>query len=272
MTTTEVENFPGFPEGILGPELMANMRQQAERMGTETVSASVTEVDLATRPFRVTAGDRTEETRTLIIATGAYAKRLGLPSEAALYGKGVSACATCDGFFFRDKRVLVVGGGDAAMEEAVFLTRFASQVTILVRKDVLKASKVMEERARKDPKIEFRWNVEVTEVLGQDEGQMRGVRLRDTRSGETSETEAEGLFVAIGHAPNTAIFKDQLELDGRGYIVTKEGTATSVPGVFACGDVQDVRYRQAITAAGSGCMAALDTQRFLEEDGTADGR
>jgi thioredoxin reductase (NADPH) len=266
MTTTDVENYVGFPKGILGPELMTAMREQAERFGTELVSEMVTEVDFSQRPFVVKAGNRVEKAKTVIIATGASARRLGLESEKALYGKGVSACATCDGFFFKDKEVAVVGGGDSAMEEANFLTKFASKVTILVRTDKLRASKIMEERCKTNPKIFFKWNTEVTEVLGVAEGKVTGVKLRDTVTGEASEMAINGLFAAIGHVPNTALFKGVLDLDEIGYIVTHDGTATKIPGVFAAGDVQDRRYRQAITAAGTGCMAALDAQRFLEKE------
>jgi thioredoxin reductase (NADPH) len=260
-----VENYPGFPEGILGPELMEKMKEQAKRFGAEMVSENVTEVDFSSSPFKVKAGDREEEAKTVIIATGAHAKRLGLPSEEALFGKGVSACATCDGYFFKDKSVAVVGGGDAAMEEAIFLTRFATDVRILVRSDSLKASKIMAERARNNEKISFHYKVEVEEVLGVDEGKVTGLKLKGEGSKEMPQLEVQGLFVAIGHAPNTEIFNDQLEL-AKGYIVTKEDSmATSVPGVYACGDVQDWKWRQAITAAGSGCQAALEAQRFLEE-------
>jgi len=266
MTTTDVENFPGFPEGIQGPELMERMKAQAERFGVEIVKENVTAVDLSSRPFKVTAGERTEEAATLIVATGASAKRLGLPSEKALYGKGVSACATCDGFFFRDKKVVVVGGGDSAMEEATFLSRFASSVTILVRSEKLKASPIMEKRAEDDPKVSFMWNVEVVEVLGVEQGKVTGVRLRNTKDGSEQDLPTDGMFVAIGHKPSVEVFAGQLPTDDKGYLVTEPGRSlTPVPGVFACGDVQDFRYRQAVTAAGSGCMAALDAQRFLGE-------
>ncbi len=264
MTTTDVENFPGFPKGILGPELMVALKEQAARFGTELVSEKVTAVDFSSRPFKVVAGSRTEYAKTVIVSTGASARRLGLDSEKALYGKGVSACATCDGFFFKDKEVVVVGGGDSAMEEANFLTRFATKVTILVRSDKLRASKIMEERSRTNPKISFLWNVEVADILGVDQGHVTGVVLKDIKTGETREMKTDGVFAAIGHVPNTELFKGVLELDKVGYIVTKNGTETNVPGVFACGDVQDYKYRQAVTAAGTGCMAALDAQRFLE--------
>lgn len=266
MTTTDVENYPGFAKGIMGPELMAAMREQAAHFGTELVSEMVTEVDFSNRPFTVKAGNRVETAKAVIIATGASARRLGLDSEKALYGKGVSACATCDGFFFKDKEVVVVGGGDSAMEEANFLTKFASKVSILVRSDKLRASKIMEDRCKANPKITFIWNVEVVEVLGVAEGKVTGVRLKDTKTGETREMKTDGVFAAIGHVPNTDLFKGKLDLDDIGYIVTKNGTETSVPGVFASGDVQDRKYRQAVTAAGTGCMAALDAQRFLEKE------
>jgi thioredoxin reductase (NADPH) len=246
---------------------MAAMKEQAKRFGAELVSERVTAIDLSSRPFKVTAGDRTELAKTVILATGASAKRLGLESEKALFGKGVSACATCDGFFFKDKEVVVVGGGDSAMEESNFLTRFASKVTILVRSDKLKASKIMQDRAEKNPKISFLWNVEVVEVLGVDAGKVTGVRLKNAKTGEETELKVDGLFAAIGHAPNTQLVAGAVEVDERGYIRTDAGSSrTNVPGLFACGDVQDFWYRQAVTAAGSGCMAALDAQRFLERE------
>jgi len=264
-TTTEVENFPGFPDGIMGPDLMAAMKRQAEKFGTETAAMSVTSVDFSRRPFTVTAGDRVEEAMAVIVATGASAKRLGLESERKLYGRGVSACATCDGFFFKNKRVAVVGGGDTAMEESLFLTKFAEHVTLLVRRDALRASKAMQERVLNHPKITIRWNALVDEVLGVEVGRVTGLRLKDAKTGKVSELGVEGVFAAIGHSPNTDLFRGSLEMDHTGYIVTRGGTATSVPGVFACGDVQDAKYRQAISAAGSGCMASLDAQRFLAE-------
>ncbi|MFH2063179.1 MAG: thioredoxin-disulfide reductase [bacterium] len=263
-TTTEIENFPGFPEGIQGPELMERMKVQAERFGAEVSVGVVTGVDLSSRPFRVSIGDRVEEARSVIVATGSSARRLNLESEERLWGKGVSVCATCDGFFFRDQEIAVVGGGDSAMEEATFLTRFASKVTVLVRGPELRASKPMQDRAQANPKIELRFNVEVTEVLGSD--RVSGLRLKDVVTGEESELAVGGLFLAIGHVPNTQLFEGQLELN-KGYIVRQpDSAATSVEGVFVCGDVADWKYRQAITAAGSGCAAALEAQRFLEDN------
>lgn len=266
--TTAVENFPGFPEGIMGPDLMDRMREQAARFGTEYVSGNATHVDLSSRPFTVTIdGGRTFQTKSLIIATGATAKRLGLESEARLFGRGVSSCATCDGFFFKDKELVVVGGGDSAMEEAIFLTKFARRVTIVHRRDQLRASKVLQDRAFKNEKIEFLWNKVVTEVHGVDEGKVTGLTLEDTLTGEQSHFPCDGLFLAIGHVPNTELFKGQLELDENGYIQATDRTRTNVPGVFVAGDVQDQLYRQAITAAGSGCMAAIDCEKWLEAQG-----
>jgi thioredoxin reductase (NADPH) len=265
--TSDVENFPGFPDGILGPDLMARMRQQAARFGAEYVTDDVTRVDLRQRPFKVWRADDLYLARAVIIATGASAKLIGLPQERALLGKGVSTCATCDGFFFQGVPLAVVGGGDSAVEEALFLTKYASTVTVLHRRETLRASKIMQERAFKNPKIDFIWNVNVTDIHANDAGQVHAVTLADVKSGKTRRLEVGGLFVAIGHTPNTALFAGQLEMDGRGYIVTHHGTRTSVPGVFACGDVQDHEWRQAITAAGSGCMAAMDAERYLE--GTA---
>jgi thioredoxin reductase (NADPH) len=264
MLTTEVENFPGFTDGIMGPELMGAMRGQAERFGAEIVQGNVTAVDVRHRPFTVRTEEAEYQAHALIIATGASARMIGLPSERQLLGHGVSTCATCDGFFFRNKPIAVVGGGDSALEEAIFLTKFASKVTIVHRREALRASKIMQDKAMANPKIGFRWNAVVDEVKDTATGQVTGVVLRDTVTGETSDLQVEGLFVAIGHTPNTRLFVDQLDMDANGYLVTRAGTKTNVPGVFACGDVQDHIYRQAITAAGSGCMAAIDTERYLE--------
>ena len=264
MLTTAVENFPGFRDGILGPELMAEMRAQAERFGAEIVAGDVTSVELGASPFVVRAGDQEHETRALIISTGASARLLGLPSERALMGHGVSTCATCDGYFFRDKPIAVVGGGDSAMEEAIFLTKFASQVTVLHRRDRLRASKIMQDKAFANPKIAFEWNTELVEVKDVDRGVVTGAVVRDRETGASRELAVDGVFIAIGHTPNTGLFEGQIELDANGYIVAGNGARTSVPGVFACGDVQDHVYRQAITAAGTGCMAAIDAERYLE--------
>lgn len=261
--TTDVENYPGFPKGIMGPQLIQDMRTQAERFGTEFVRGDVTKVDLAGPPFRLwVEGEAEHRCEALIIATGASAKLLGLESERRLMGRGVSACATCDGFFFKERRVIVVGGGDTAMEEATFLTKFASQVTVVHRRDRLRASKVMQDRAGRNPKIDFVWNTAVEEILGDE--RMDGVRLRDLNTQRVSDRPAEGLFVAIGHQPNTRLFEGQLAMNDVGYLITTQGTRTSVPGVFAAGDVQDPIYRQAVTAAGTGCMAAIDAERYLE--------
>jgi thioredoxin reductase (NADPH) len=271
MLTTEVENYPGFVDGVMGPELMGIMRAQAERFDADIKTAKATKVDVTPWPFQIWFGHpETDEPSvladTLIIATGARSLMLGCPNEDRLLGYGVSTCATCDGFFFRDQEIGVVGGGDSAMEEALFLTRFASKVIVIHRRDELRASKIMQDRALANPKIEFRWNSVVTDVLG--DTKVSGVRVRDTTNGEEAELNITGLFVAIGHEPNSGLFKGQIELEDNGYIKTFDGTTrTSVDGVFACGDVQDHYYRQAVTAAGSGCMAAIDAERWLEARG-----
>jgi len=271
MLTTLVENWPGFRDGIMGPELIAEMRAQAERFGTEIIRGQVLSVDLRSSPFTVTLSDGRHTCRSLIIATGASARLLGLPSERTLLGHGVSTCATCDGYFFRGKPIAVVGGGDSAMEEAIFLTRFASHVTVIHRRDTLRASKIMQDKAFSNPKIEFAWNSDVEEILDMKKGEVTAIVLRDTINGQLTELPVEGVFVAIGHTPNTGLFKGQLELDANGYIVTHRGSRTSIPGIFAAGDVQDHIYRQAITAAGTGCMAAIDAEHYLDrvpEDAT----
>ncbi len=269
--TTEVENFPGFPEGVTGPQLMDQMRAQAERFGSENRYEYVDSVDLSARPFKVQVADTTWETHTLIIATGATARWLGLEDEEKFRGRGLSACATCDGFFFRDKDIMVVGGGDSAIEEATFLTRFAKSVTIVHRRDKLRASKIMQERAFANEKIQFAWNSTVEKYIGDANGQLAAVILKDTVTGETREVPTEGLFMGIGHTPNTAFLGGQITLDAAGYIVHPDGhpTATNVDGVFACGDVADTRYRQAITAAGNGAQAAIDAEKWLEEHNIA---
>lgn len=265
--TTEVENFPGFPTGIMGPQLMTDMRAQAERFGTQIITADVDSVDFSDHnAFAVTVGDDTHQARSIIISTGATARWLGLPNEQRLIGRGVSSCATCDGFFFRDRELVVVGGGDSAMEEATFLTKFASRVTVVHRRDELRASKIMQERAFKNDKIDFVWNSEVVDVVGDEV--VEGVVLADTKDGTRKEFKTDGLFMAIGHDPTTALFKGQITLDDEGYIVVAEPrTDTNIPGVFAAGDVVDHIYRQAITAAGMGCKAAMDAERYLESLG-----
>lgn len=264
MITTDVENFPGFPEGIMGPELMDRIRQQAERFGARLVTSDVTGVDLSGRPLLVRANEAEYQAKAVIIATGASAKWLGVPGEDRLRGRGVSACATCDGFFFRDKELVVVGGGDSAMEEGLFLTKFASKITIVHRRDAFRASAIMTERVFAHPKISVVWNAQVSEILGNDS--VTGVRLTDTVTGTVTDHPADGVFLAIGHQPNTSLFKGSLDLDEKGYVmVAPSGTATSVPGVFAAGDVADPRYRQAVTAAGSGCQAAIDVGHYLQE-------
>ncbi|WP_420452056.1 thioredoxin-disulfide reductase [Ilumatobacter sp.] len=269
MLTTDVENFPGFPEGIMGPELMENMRSQAERFGAEIITDKVTGVDLGERPFVITTREGTHRAKSVIVSTGAQSLMLGLEAEARLIGHGLSTCATCDGFFFRGHEIGVVGGGDSALEEATFLTKFADKVTIFVRRDELRASKIMQDRAMANSKIEFMWNTEVTQINGEDK--VESVDLVDNTTDETSTMEITGLFIAIGHKPNTDLFRDVLDMDpDTGYLITEpDSTVTNIAGVFACGDVKDHVYRQAITAAGSGCMAAIDAERWLEDQ--ADG-
>jgi thioredoxin reductase (NADPH) len=265
--TTLVENFPGFPEGIHGPELIANMRKQAERFGAEYQLAHVTAADLKSSPFTLQVGKHTVQTRTLIIASGASARWLGLPNEQALIGHGVSSCATCDGFFFSGKEIAVIGGGDSAMEEAMFLTRFATKVTLIHRRDQFRASKIMLERAQKNNKIHFLTNTVVEDVLDASKKEVTALKLRDTSNGKVWDQPASAMFLGIGHIPNAKIFEGQLDTDSEGYLKTTNNVFTRVPGVYACGDVQDRRYRQAITAAGSGCMAALEVEKFLEDQG-----
>ena len=263
MLTTEVENYPGFIDGIMGPELMEQFEKQAARFGAEILAVHVTEVDLSARPFTVKAGDQAWQTETIIVATGASAKWLDIPGEQQLRGRGVSACATCDGFFFKDRELMVVGGGDSAMEEATFLTKFASKVTIVHRREEFRASKIMQDRALANPKIEVAWNATIDEIHGEDA--VTGVTLRDTVTGETREVATDGVFMAIGHTPNTSLFEGALDLDEGGYVLVAEPrTDTSVEGVFAAGDVTDTIYKQAVTAAGQGCKAAIDAERFLE--------
>ncbi len=266
--TTDVENYPGFPDGIMGPEMMDLFRKQAQRFEAETFFLTVDKVDLIERPFKVFVGEEIYLTETIIISTGASAQLLGLESESKLMGYGVSACATCDGFFFKEKKVLIVGGGDSAMEEAIFLTKFASSVSIVHRRDEFRASKIMQERALNNPKIDVIWNSTIESMVGDPQnGGLTGVVLKDTLSGETSELECDGVFIAIGHTPNSDLFRGKLDLDEKGYILTgADNTHTSVDGVFASGDIQDTVYRQAVTAAGSGCMAALDAEQFLENN------
>jgi thioredoxin reductase (NADPH) len=264
MLTTDVENYPGFPDGIMGPELMEKFRAQAARFGAEYLTANAERVDFSSSPFGVWAEGREFRATTVIISTGATARMLGLDAESRLLGHGLSTCATCDGFFFRGQEIAVVGGGDSAIEEATFLTRFATKVNVIHRRHELRASKIMQDRAFANQSINFIWNSVVDDILGTDK--VEGLALRNTANGETSELKIGGVFVAIGHDPNTKLFAGQIELDPAGYIVTHDGSKTSVPGVFACGDVQDHIYRQAITAAGSGCMAAIDAERYLEAE------
>ncbi|MGH7768062.1 MAG: thioredoxin-disulfide reductase, partial [Candidatus Binatia bacterium] len=263
--TTDVENYPGFPRGIMGPELMEEFKKQAERFGAKMIFGDVTAVDLKKRPFELAAGKDGYTCDALIIATGATAKLLGLESEKKLMGYGVSACATCDGFFFKDKEVVVVGGGDTAMEEANFLTKYANKVAVVHRRDELRASKIMQDRAKKNSKISFIWDSAVEDIIGDPKnGGVTGVKLKNLKTGSVVHYATHGVFIAIGHEPNTKLFVGQLDMDDLGYLITHNGTATKVPGVFACGDVQDRIYRQAVTAAGTGCMAAIDAERYLE--------
>jgi len=264
MLTTMVENFPGYRDGIMGPDLMSEMRAQAERFGTEIVQGNVTSVDLNSQPMVVKTSDHDYQSKTIIIATGASARLLGLPSERTLMGHGVSTCATCDGYFFRGQEIAVVGGGDSAMEEAIFLTRFASKVTVVHRRSTLRASKIMQDKARANDKIAWQLDSEVEEIRDGGKGEVTSMVVRNNKTSERTEIPVSGVFVAIGHTPNTALFQGQLELDRNGYVITHDGAKTNVPGVFACGDVQDHIYRQAITAAGTGCMAALDAEHYID--------
>jgi thioredoxin reductase (NADPH) len=264
MLTTLVENFPGFRDGIMGPDLMGDMRAQSQKFGAEIIQSHVTEVDLCAKPFLVRTSTAAYSAATLIIATGASARLLGLPSERSLMGHGVSTCATCDGYFFRGLEIAVVGGGDSAMEEANFLTKFATKVTVVHRRDTLRASKIMQDKARANPKIAWMLNSEVTDIKDTGKGEVTSMVVHNTATGVVTEVPVSGVFVAIGHTPNTSLFRGQLEMDANGYLITHDGAKTSLPGVFACGDVQDHVYRQAITAAGSGCMAALDAEKFLD--------
>ena len=267
MITTDVENYPGFPKGIQGPELMEEFKSQAERFGAEYIFGEVSSVDFNNRPFTITVDEETTyKSNSVIIATGATAKLLGLESESNLMGRGVSACATCDGFFFQDQEVAVVGGGDTAMEEALFLTRYATNVKIIHRRDELRASKIMQERAVSNPKIEFIWNTEVTDIIANENGEVGKLKLHNLSTSDESELDINGLFIAIGHQPNTQIFDGIIDRNENGYILTNNGTKTNIEGVFACGDAQDWIYRQAVTAAGTGCMAALDDEQYIEND------
>ena len=267
MLTTDVENFPGFPDGIMGPELMTNFRSQASRFGAEFITSKVTRVDFSERPFKIWVGEDTHRARTVIVSTGAQSLMLGLPNEDRLLGHGLSTCATCDGFFFRDKKVLVVGGGDSAMEEATFLTKFASEVVLIHRRDEFRASKIMIDRAMANPKISVEYNSNVDDIIGTKETGVTAVRLKDTISGAKRDVVCDGIFMAIGHKPNTKLFNGSIDLDNAGYIITNSDTTyTNLEGVFACGDVQDHVYRQAVTAAGTGCMAAIDAEHWLEQE------
>jgi thioredoxin reductase (NADPH) len=271
MITSTVENFPAFPDGIQGPELMDRIKKQAARFGAEMIPGEVKQADLDSKPFVLTVGSKKIEARSIVIATGSSSRWLGLESEIKLRGKGVSACATCDGFFFTGKEIAVVGGGDAAIEEATFLTRFASKVTVIHRRDELRAGKAMQKAAFDNEKIEFIWDSVVEDILDVDANKVTAVRLKNVKTGETTDLPVEGVFIAIGHDPATAVFKGKIDLDDHGYIITTENTKTSVPGVFAAGDVQDARYRQAISAAGSGCMAAIDALKYLEGEDSSPG-